>query len=349
MRYLVVGAGFSGAVIARELAEAGHQVVIIDKRNHIAGNAHDYIHEMEGGGVRVHTYGPHLFHTNNTRVFEYLSRFTNWLPYKHKVKALLDDGRFATLPVNRETKEMVGEKNIVNIFIRPYTEKMWGMKLEELDPNIMNRVPVRDDDNEFYFPDDKYQYLPDGGYTQLVSRMLTHPNIRIELGVKFEKCYEHHYDHVFNSMPIDEYYNYQYGELPYRSIYFHNEIMLNSDADEHFPTATVNFTNNSSCTRKTNWSKLPGHGNNPKWTVVTHETPCDYKDNNLERYYPVKDIHGINRSVYENYKAIPNEKVTFIGRTGLYAYLDMHQAVNIALQTVKKFLGHEDENLSDNN
>lgn len=344
MRYLVVGAGFSGAVIARELADAGKEVVVIDQRDHIAGNAYDYMHPLKGGDIRVHKYGPHLFHTNNTRVFEYLSRFTNWIPYKHKVKALLPDGRFATLPVNRETKEMVGEENVLDIFFRPYTKKMWGVELDELDPSIINRVPVRDDDNEFYFPNDKYQYMPDGGYTQLISRMLTHPNIRIHLNTPFAKCMEHHYVHVFNSMPIDEYYDYKFGELPYRSIKFVTDSFSAEVGSQIVvpENATTNFTDDGPYTRYTTWQSIPGHGINNERLLVTYEIPCDYKENGNERYYPVKDINGENRAIYEKYKAIHNEHVTFIGRTGLYAYLDMHQAVNIALQTVRKVVFNED-------
>ena len=144
MKILVVGAGLSGATIARECAEAGHDVKVIDTRDHVAGNAYDYVNEH---GIRVHQYGPHLFHTNNKSVFDYLSKFTKWVDYKHKVKALLEDGRYATLPVNRETKDMVGEENVLDIFFRPYTKKMWGVELDDPNPEIINRVPIRDDDN----------------------------------------------------------------------------------------------------------------------------------------------------------------------------------------------------------
>ena len=138
MKCLVVGAGFSGAVVARELAEAGCAVEIIETRNHVAGNAYDYINSH---CIRVHKYGPHLFHTNNKKVYDYLGRFTEWVPYKHKVKALLGDGRFVTLPVNRQTRDIVGDDNIIDVFFRPYTKKMWGMEIEELNPDIVSRMP----------------------------------------------------------------------------------------------------------------------------------------------------------------------------------------------------------------
>ena len=331
MKILVVGAGLSGATIARELAEAGHKIHVIDKRGHVAGNAYDYVGAY---GIKIHLYGPHLFHTNNKEVFDYLSRFTSWVPYKHKVKALLKDGRHVTLPVNRETKEIVGEENVLDIFFRPYNRKMWNKELEELDPSIMNRVPIRDDLNEYYFPNDEYQAMPADGYTAMVDNMLRHDNISVSLGVSFNQMMEDNFDHVFNSMPIDEYYGFRYGELPYRSIKFHHHRIPLPQA---LPAATVNFTHDGPYTRVTEWKHLPMHGDNPYMTVLTFEEPCDYKDNDMERYYPVKDIDGKNRKIYEQYKAINNPKVTFIGRCGLYAYLDMHQAVNSALRIAHDF------------
>jgi UDP-galactopyranose mutase len=332
MKVLIVGAGFSGSVIARELAENGIKVTLIDKRTHVGGNAYDYINEYS---IRVHKYGPHFFHTSNKVVFDYLSKFTSWTPYKHKVKAVLDDGRYVTLPVNSETKNIVGEENIVDIFVRPYTEKMWAMKLENLDPQITSRVPFRNDLNELYFPDDIYQFMPKDGYHNMFLKILDHPNIFIKLETQFDKKLEKSFDHVFNSMPIDEYYDFCFGELPYRSIKFH---------DVHLPTplilpvAQVNFTNYSKFTRMVEWKKIPGHGFNPNFTTITYEEPCDYKENSMERYYPVKDLLGQNRSLYLKYANIKNNKVTFIGRLGLYVYMDMHQTVSSSLAIVKSFL-----------
>jgi len=329
---LIIGAGFSGAVIARELAEAGFKIVIIDKRNHIGGNAFDYLDE---NGIRIHKYGPHIFHTNSKDVFEWLSRYTEWVPYKHKVKAELSNGRFVTLPVNKETSEIVGNENIVSTFIRPYSEKMWGMKLEELDPNILKRVPIRDDVNEYYFPNDEYQFMPKEGYTTIFKNILDHPSITVKLSTPYTKDMEHEFNHIFCSMPIDEYYNFKFGPLPYRSIKFTNV---------HFPTSfilpnsVVNFTHTGPETRVTEWKHLPCHGVNNQMTTLTYETPCDYKENNLERYYPVKDISGKNRELYNLYKKIENSKVTFIGRLGMYAYLDMDQCINSALVVSRKML-----------
>ena len=329
---LIVGAGFSGAVIARELAEAGHRVTIIDQRNHIGGNAYDYDHE----GIRIHKYGPHLFHTNNKEVVDWLSQFTEWVDYKHKVKAQLADGTYVTLPVNKETKEIVGEENILDTFFRPYTLKMWGKTLDELDPSIINRIPTRDDDNELYFPNDEYQMMPKDGYTKLFERIFKHKYIKVFTGTKFSTSMEKKYDHIFNSMPIDEYFKYKHGELPYRSIKFHHKTVPMARV---LPTATVNFTHDGPYTRVTEWKNIPNHGKDPKQTIITYEEPCDYKDNNYERYYPVKDVDGVNRETYKKYKEmVDTDRMTFIGRCGMYVYVDMHQAISSALATAKRFL-----------
>lgn len=334
MKILVVGAGLAGATIAREMAEAGHDIHIIESRDHIAGNAYDY----NVNGVLIHKYGPHLFHTKNSKVFKYLSKFTEWVPYKHKVKALLKDGTYVTLPVNKETSEIVGIENIVNTFFRPYSKKMWGVDIEDLDPSIINRVPIRDDDNEYYFPNDKYQALPKKGYTAMVEKMLRHKNIKINLNCNFNKSMEEHFNLVFNSMPIDEYYEFCHGHLPYRSIKFHNQIVWMPYA---LPCGTINFTHNDSFTRVTEWKRLPNSKVNPGTgeasTVLTYEEPCDYRNNNMQRYYPVKDLAGENQKLYKMYKDIKNDKVVFIGRCGMYQYLDMDQVVNQTLRLVKDY------------
>lgn len=332
MKVLVVGAGFAGATVARILAEAGHTITVIDKRDHIAGNAYDYTNQY---GIRIHKYGPHLFHTNNKKVYDFLNRFTTWVPYRHQVKAQLDDGQYVTLPVNRETKKIVGEKNIIDTFFRPYTRKMWGKELEELDPSIINRVPIRDDNNEDYFPNDEYQALPKDGYTKLVENMLDHENIDVRLKVAFDPVWLNHADYCFNSMPIDEYHGFIYGELPYRSIKFHDVTLPMAKV---LPTGTVNFTHDGPYTRVTEWKNLPSHGSNKRYTTLTYEEPCDYRENDMERYYPVKDVDGKNRETYEKYKEMTSHKMQFIGRCGQYVYVDMHQAVNSSIQIAEKWI-----------
>lgn len=324
-RVLVVGAGFTGAVIARELADAGVRVDVLEERDHLGGNAYD---EIDAHGIRVHCYGPHLFHTSNMRVVAWLSRFTDWLPYRHRVKALLADGRHVTLPVNRETAAIVGADHVLDVFYRPYSRKMWGLELEALDPSIIARVPVRDDLNEDYFPDDTFQALPKDGYTAMFERILTHDRIKVHLGTRYLRGMEDGYVHCFNSMPIDAYFDFSLGELPYRSIRFHTVTLPTPRA---LPSVTVNFTHDGPHTRVTEWKLLPGHGENPYFTTLTFDEPCDYRDNRMQRYYPVKDASGANRALAARYRSMLDPRMTFVGRCGTYAYLDMHQAVSHAL------------------
>lgn len=331
-KVLVVGAGFSGAVIARELAEVGCDVTVIDKRSHVAGNAYDYVDSL---GIRVHKYGPHIFHTSNQEVVDWISRFASWIPYRHKVKAILDDGQFVTLPVNAETRKVVGSERIAEVLYKPYTKKMWGVELDDIDPNILRRIKERNDLNEDYFPGDSFQALPKDGYTHLFQRILDHENIKLELGVEFSRSMESQYAHVFNSMPIDEYFDYRHGELPYRSIRFHT---FQVPVQRFYPTAVVNFTNSGPYTRATEWKNFPEHGSNNIATTLTVEEPCDFRSNGYERYYPIKDTKGINLALYKKYCQLKSESVTFIGRCGLYAYIDMHQAISSAISIANQYI-----------
>lgn len=328
---LIVGAGFSGAVIARELAEAGHTIHVIDKRDHIGGNCYDYTNEY---GIRVHKYGPHIFHTNNKTVVDWVSRFGEWVPYFHKVKAILKDGRYVTLPVNKETKEIVGEENVIDTFIRPYTKKMWDKDIEELDPAILQRVPIRDDMNELYFPNDEFQMMPKHGYTSIFENIFDHDNINVEVDFEYDKSMNENYDFVFNSMPIDQYFDYCHGELPYRSIKFHTTSVPSPKIQ---PVPCVNFTHSGPYTRMTEWKNFPEHGENEEMTTLTYEEPCDYKDNNMERYYPVKDLEGKNRDIYKLYRDMTPDNMEFIGRCGMYVYIDMHMAISSSLATAKRY------------
>lgn len=330
-KILIVGAGFAGATVARELANDGHTVIVMDERGHIGGNAYDYTNEH---GIRIHKYGPHIFHTSNKKVYDWVTQFGDWVEYKHKVKAQLADGQYVTLPVNKHTKEIVGEDNIIDTFYRPYTKKMWGKELEELDPSITKRIPIRDDDNQLYFPNAEYQVMPKYGYTEIFKEILDHKNITVQLNWTYGKDLEPLFDHVFSSMPIDVYYDYRFGELPYRSLKFYN---IDLPMVRSLPTTVVNFTNDSPYTRITEWKNFPEHGSNDKLTTLTYEEPCDYRDNYYERYYPVKDINGENQKIYKTYKDIENPKVTFIGRCGMYVYIDMDQAINSSLATVTRF------------
>jgi UDP-galactopyranose mutase len=370
-RILVVGAGFAGATHARELAEAGFEVDVVDQRSHIGGNAYDEVCET---GVRVHRYGPHLLHTSNERVMQWLSRFGVFLPYEHRVQALLADGRHVPLPVNRTTinevfgvrlgseqevrafLQEVAEPNpcranaaeflyaqigrvLTDVFFRPYTWKMWELDLEELDISLVKRVPIRYDDEDRYFPDDRFQVMPKDGYARLFENILDHPRISVALNRAFDRRMLDGYSHCFNSMPIDEFFNFRFGPLPYRSIRFHHRT-LEADPWEG-GAAVVNFTDDGPLTRETDWSRIPGHVVRPgRFKTVTSEEPCDYAANNHERYYPVKTSDGRYQAMYARYKAAAEAtpRMTFIGRCGTYQYLDMHQVINQSLMQVGAWL-----------
>ncbi len=359
----MVGAGFAGAVYARTLAEHGMRVDVIDRRPHIAGNAYD---EVVPSGVRVHRYGPHLFHTNMKPVVDWVSRFGAFVPYEHRVEALLPDGRHAPLPINRRTVNMVfGESlrtadevqaylagiavpfaaprnaaehlnsrigtKLTDLFFRPYTKKMWDLDLEDLDAAVVKRIPLRFDDEDRYFPDDQYQILPAQGYTALFANILDHENIRVTLNAPFTREMPRGYRHCFNSMAIDEYFDEMFGPLPYRSIRFAHREEKRGYA--RGTTPVVNFTDDRPHTRETDWSRLPLHGKGGKTKTITLEQPCDYRDNHLERYYPVKTSDGRNDAAYRQYRdrAAAESNMTFIGRCGTYQYLDMHQVINQSL------------------
>jgi len=326
---LVVGCGFSGATVARVLADHGFQVDIIDSRNHIGGNAYDYVNEHS---INIHKYGAHIFHTSNDFVFDWLSNFTEWTEYQHCVVAMLDDGTTVTFPPKKSLVEQYGIEKIREIFYVPYTKKMWGT---EVDKSVIDRVPIRDDESVLYFPKDRYQYLPKFGYTNLFKNLLDHKNIHVTLNTSFDKSMENDYIHVFNSMPIDVYYDYIHGTLPYRSIKFTH---VNLPQPKVSNNTVINFTHDGPETRVIEWKNFPNHGTNNKITTLTYETPCCYTENNNERYYPVKDVEGSNRKIYNMYKIIPNPKVTFIGRCGMYVYIDMDQAVSSSINIAKNFL-----------
>jgi len=368
MRVLVVGAGFSGSVVARQLADAGvEHIQVIDRRDHVAGNAYDPVHPDTGG--RFHQYGPHIFHTNDQGVVDYLSRFTQWLPYQHRVRAILPGGADAPMPINRDTlqahygtalpseqamqdflarvREPVDNprnaqeylygiygRELTQLFFGNYTYKMWGLTLAETPVSVVARLPVRYGDEANYF-DDAFQMMPRDGYHSLVSAMLEHERIAVALSCPFDRSMEAGYDHVFNSMPIDEYFDNAFGPLPYRSIRFEHRF------DEPFAHAvpTVNFTDTGRYTRKTAWPLYPGCGGEVG-RHVTYEVPCSYEDNGFERYYPIKTVDGWPQRRYKQYEALAREQpnMTFIGRCGQYIYYDMHQVVANSLGIARRFL-----------
>jgi UDP-galactopyranose mutase len=370
MRILVVGAGFAGAVHARVLAEAGHKLIVIDKRPHIGGNCFDFV---DGNGVRVHAYGPHLFHTKSPRIVDWLKQWGETVPYRHKVRALLPSGALAPLPINLNTVNLVfgtayqtaGEveghlrkvalqitepKNaaehlyskigteLTDLLFRPYTKKMWALDLEDMSASVVKRLPLRFDKKDTYFADDEIQMMPRDGYTALFERIFAHPNIEVRLGVAFAKAMLTDYDFCFNSMPIDEFFDFCLGELPYRSIRFHHRTEKGGEAPEW---SVVNFTDNSPFTRETIWDALPCHRVQENSSrTISREEPCDYRDNNHERYYPVKTADGRYQQLYENYKKLAEAVSTmdFIGRCGTYQYLDMDQVINQSLINAQRYV-----------
>jgi len=218
---------------------------------------------------------------------------------------------------------------------------MWGVELKDLDASVAGRVSTEFQDGDpLYFPNDEFQFMPAHGYTQAFNNILNHENIEIKTSTPFEHEMESEYYHIFNSMPIDSYFKYQYGKLPYRSLKFYTISHL-FNYSSGFPTPTINFTTQRNpYTRATDWKKYPG--NTPtQYSTITYEEPCCYTQNNNERYYPVKDSNGINRNTYYQYRdlAIATKKnMTFVGRMATYVYTDMHQAINTSLIVSRNFL-----------
>jgi len=365
---LVVGAGFAGSVIANVLANSGdYRVTVIDERSHIGGNAFDRVCRQTG--VRFHPYGPHIFHTSDSRIVRYLSKFTDWIPYWHRVKAYVEGVGLVPVPINRETLNLLYNENLANanqvkhfldrlrrpiaeprnaleylhdiygpelteLFFASYTEKMWDLSLDELPNSVVARLPVRCDDNPYYF-NDRYQMMPEHGYTNLFENLLDSPDIDVQLETPFDKSMEGHYSHCFNSMSIDEYYDFLYGELPYRTIDF-NHAGLTPPSDLEVPT--VNFTDRGPYTRITLWSLYPGSGASTT-EKTTLERPIAFQRGVNERYYPVKTTDAWPQYMYRLYRdlARENKTTTFIGRCGQYIYYDMHQVVANSLKIANEF------------
>ncbi|KGF96687.1 UDP-galactopyranose mutase [Prochlorococcus marinus str. MIT 9201] len=366
-KVLIAGAGLAGSTIARVLAENNVKVEILEKRNHIAGNIYDYINS---NNERIHKYGPHLLHCNvSSKGLAFLSRFTHWINYEHRVRALLKDGRTTPLPINKITLQdiygitfknedevknflnkirnkslcpkntdqffeaNVGNK-LANIFFRPYTKKMWGLDPKQLEISIGARLPIRTNDDTRYF-NDNFQALPKDGYSKMIERMLDHKNINVNLNTSYHKGLEFQYDHAFLCIPIDEFYQFKYGKLPYRSIIFRNIL---KDSYEQ-PAPVINFTDDSIYTRKTQWNLFPNSpGRINNLNTITFEKPCSIEENPGEYYYPIKTRNS--KIIYENYRRLSQsqDKITFCGRTGLFKYIDMIPAVNIHLKLANDFL-----------
>lgn len=358
---LVVGCGFSGSTIARELADAGHKVRIIDRRSHVGGNAYD---ELDEQGILVHRYGPHIFHTNSERVWDFLSRFTEWRSYEHRVRGVVE-GQLYPFPINRDTLnqlyklnldeagataffEQVREprepvrtsedvvlnavgRDLYEKFFLNYTRKQWGLEPSELKAGVAARIPVRTNTDDRYFTD-RFQAMPLHGYTKMFERILDHPNITVELGVDFADIRgSEQWKHIVYTGPVDAYFDRCFGRLPYRSLSFEHEHL--ADTDWFQPVGTVNYPNDHAYTRVTEFKHLTGQQHTG--TSIVREYPQADGD----PYYPVPS--EANEALYKRYAALADaeEGVTFVGRLAQYRYYNMDQVVAAALTAAKRLLG----------
>lgn len=359
MKYTVVGAGLFGSVFAFEAAKAGHQVKVIDKRNHVAGNI--YTKQIEG--IQFHQYGAHIFHTSNKKVWDYVNQFAEFNRYTNSPIANFQDEIY-NLPFNMNTfnklwgvispleaKAKIDEQrsvlngrdpknleeqaislvgtDIYEKLIKNYTEKQWGRPCTELPPFIIKRLPVRFTYDNNYF-NDKYQGIPIGGYTQIVEKMLEHPNIEVSLNVDFfenRNELENDADKIVYTGMIDQFFDYTLGTLEYRSLKFETEIL---DIDNFQGNAVVNYTDSENKFTRIIEHKHFEFGTQKK-TIITKEYPSDWEKGD-EPYYPVNDKK--NNDLYDQYKnmAKENSKYIFGGRLGMYKYFDMDKVIFEALK-----------------
>ncbi|MGZ5190077.1 MAG: UDP-galactopyranose mutase [Flavisolibacter sp.] len=358
--YLIVGAGFAGSVLAERLAsQSNKKILIIDKREHIAGNAYDY---YNNDGILIHKYGPHIFHTNSKEVFEYLGQFTPWRPYEHKVLGSVD-GQLVPIPINLNTinqlyglnlnssevetffaskaEKVSGLKTSEDVvvskvgrelyekFFRGYTRKMWDLDPSELDASVTARVPTRTNRDDRYFTD-TYQAMPLHGYTQMFQNMLSHKNIKVMLNTDYKEIIDiiPHKNLIFTG-PVDEYFDYCYGKLPYRSLEFKFETI---DSETFQQTGTINYPNEQLYTRITDFKYLTGQKHSK--TAIVYEFPKAEGD----PYYPVPRPE--NAELYKKYQKLADSMTNtfFVGRLATYKYYNMDQVVAQALTCFKKIM-----------
>ncbi|MGA8027865.1 MAG: UDP-galactopyranose mutase [Bryobacteraceae bacterium] len=357
--YLIVGAGFAGSVVAERMARChGKKVLVVDRRNHVGGNAYDH---YNADGLLVHRYGPHIFHTNSEQVFQYLSQFTSWRPYEHKVLASVD-GKLVPVPINRDTVNLLYDLNLtcdeeVESFFaskaearasirtsedvvvskvgrdlyeklfRNYTRKQWGKDPSQLDAQVTARIPVRTNTDDRYFSD-RYQAMPKHGYTRMFENMLDHDNIELILGCDYRDVLKSvAYREIIYSGPVDEYFDYRFGKLPYRSLRFKHETL---EMDYLQPAAVVNYPNDHAYTRITEFKYLTGQAH--RQTSIVYEYPAGEGD----PYYPVPTPE--NAALYKRYAelAAATKRVHFVGRLATYKYYNMDQVVAQALTLCKQ-------------
>jgi len=361
--YIIVGAGFAGCTLAERLAAgANKKVLILDKRNHIGGNAYDHYDEA---GILVHKYGPHIFHTNSKEVYNYLSQFTAWRNYQHKVLASVD-GQMFPIPINLNTinsmyglnlssdevtgflkdksekkSQILTSEDVVvsNVgrelyekFFKGYTKKQWDLDPSELNASVTARIPTRNNKDNRYFTD-TYQIMPLHGYTKMFEKMLDHQHIHVMLNTDYKNVItEINYRKMIFTGPVDEYFDFCYGKLPYRSVEFKFETY---DQDVFQETGTINYPNDYDFTRITEFKYLSGQKHNK--TSVVYEFPKAEGD----PYYPIPKPD--NADCYQKYKELADrlEDTYFVGRLATYKYYNMDQVVAQALSTYKKIVRTE--------
>ena len=356
----MVGMGFAGITVARALADGGVGVHLVEKRDHIGGNAYD---ELDVAGVRVHRYGAHVFHTNSDRVLAFLGRFTEWRPYEHRVLASVA-GQLLPFPINRTTinrlygvaldeagvatflaqarvvrDPIVTSEDVVlagvgpelcDKFFRGYTRKHWGLDLSELSAGVAARIPVRTNNDDRYFSD-RHQCMPADGYTAMFHRMLDHPLISYRTGAEFGRAHgKGGARHLVYTGPIDAYFDWQYGKLPYRSLKFEHEHL--PDTPRVQPVAVVNYPCDVPFTRISEFKHLTGQVHTG--TSIAREYPLAEG----EPYYPVP--RPANEALYKRYQALAADcdDVTFVGRLAQYRYYNMDQVVAAALIAASRVL-----------
>jgi len=350
--YLIVGAGFAGSVLAERLARgSGQNVLLVDRRAHVGGNAYDH---YDDAGILVHKYGPHIFHTNSREIFEYLSNFTEWRQYQHKVLASVD-GQLVPIPINLDTinklyglnlnsfqmeeflatraeaREQIRTSEDVVVskvgrelyekFFRGYTRKQWGLDPSELDAQVTARVPTRTNRDDRYFSD-AYQAMPRHGFTRMFTKMLDHPNIKILLNTDYRDVKDIiPYRELIYCGPVDEFFEFRFGELPYRCLEFKHETL---NTLQHQPVAVVNYPNENAFTRVTEFKHLTGQEHQK--TSIVYEYPCATGD----PYYPIPRRE--NAELYRQYQNLAEQAgVHFVGRLATYKYYNMDQVVAQAL------------------
>src|SRR3954468_22468703 len=363
---LVAGAGYAGSVVAERLAsQRGLSVLVVDRRDHIAGNAYDYVDEH---GVLVHRYGPHIFHTNSAKVVDYLSQFTEWRPYEHRVLARVD-GKFLPMPINRTTINRLYEldltteeevsrfleeraepvdyirtsedvvvakvgRELYEKFFRGYTRKQWQRDPSELHSSVCARIPIRTNTDDRYFTD-AFQKMPVDGYTAMFERILDHPNIDVRLETAYEDVSgEVEHDQLVYTGPIDKFFDYRFGKLPYRSLEFDLVNEPTPDGGHVPPVTSVNEPSEDvPYTRRTEFRQMTGQEQHDSSTYAV-----EYPRAEGDPYYPIP--RDDTRALYRQYEALGQElpNVTFVGRLARYQYLNMDQVVGQALSTAEKLI-----------